>query len=271
MWNYKKAIVIGCPGAGKSTFSKKLHAVTNLPLFHMDALYWNKDCTHISQEALVRKQKEIFKQERFIVDGNYISTLELRIQEADIVFLFDLPTETCLNGAKNRKGNTPEMPCFLPSNAELLEYISHFSADVMPRISRLLRQYNKQTVCFRSHQEVDAYIDKLRTVTVQIDRPLGTFHPEHKDLFYPINYGYIAGLLAGDGEEQDAYVLGVDTPVSVFCGKLIAIIHRTDDVEDKWVVAPENMQFSVSEIERLVHFQEQYFAHTIELLFPTEA
>lgn len=111
MFDYKKVVVIGCPGAGKSTFSRKLHTVTNLPLFHMDAIYWNKDCTHITREELIEKQKKIFEIDSFIIDGNFKSTLELRIKEADIVFLFDLPTETCIDGAKNRKGNRPEMPC----------------------------------------------------------------------------------------------------------------------------------------------------------------
>lgn len=82
-----------------------------------------------------------------------------------------------------------------------------------------------------------------KKVTVKIDRPRGTFHPEHKDLYYPINYGYIEDLIAEDGEEQDAYVLGVNKPVETFSGVLIAIIHRIDDVEDKWVVAPDNMHF----------------------------
>lgn len=105
-----------------------------------------------------------------------------------------------------------------------------------------------------------------KKVTVKIDRPLGTFHPEHKDLYYPINYGYIEGLIAEDGEEQDAYVLGVNKPVATFSGVLIAVIHRIDDVEDKWVVAPDNMHFSISEIEEKVNFQEKYFQHTIEIL-----
>lgn len=104
-----------------------------------------------------------------------------------------------------------------------------------------------------------------KKVTVKIDRPLGTFHPEHNDLYYPINYGYIEGLIADDGEEQDAYVLGVNKPVESFSDVLIAIIHRIDDVEDKWVVAPDNMHFSISEIEEKVNFQEKYFQHTIEI------
>lgn len=97
------------------------------------------------------------------------------------------------------------------------------------------------------------------TVKVIIDRPLGTYHPKHKDLFYPINYGYIEGIIAPDGEEQDAYILGVYEPVSEFTGKIIAIIKRFNDVEEKWVVAPENMTFTKEEIMKQVEFQEKYF------------
>ncbi len=102
-------------------------------------------------------------------------------------------------------------------------------------------------------------------VTVTVDRPMGSFHPEHKDIFYPINYGYIKGVIAPDGEEQDAYILGVDKPVEKFTGKIIAIIHRLDDSEDKWVVCPENMTYSKEEIAQLVKFQEQFFKTEIIL------
>lgn len=98
-----------------------------------------------------------------------------------------------------------------------------------------------------------------KIVKVTVDRPLGSYHPKHKDIFYPINYGYIEGIIAPDGEEQDAYILGVDEPVKAFCGRVIAIIHRIDDVEDKWVVAPEEMTFTADEIMEHVRFQEQYF------------
>ena len=104
------------------------------------------------------------------------------------------------------------------------------------------------------------------TVTVTVDRPLGSYHPEHPDLYYPINYGYIKGTLAPDGEEQDAYILGVDIPLSEFTGKVIAVIHREDDIEDKWVVAPDGMAFTESQIRSLTHFQEQFFKITIKLL-----
>ncbi|MCM1544571.1 MAG: inorganic pyrophosphatase [Ruminococcus sp.] len=96
-------------------------------------------------------------------------------------------------------------------------------------------------------------------VEVIVDRPLGSCHPNHKDMYYPINYGYVKGIIAPDGEEQDAYILGVDEPVDKFTGKVVAIIHRFDDVEEKWVVAPEDKTFSLEEIKAQVAFQEQYF------------
>ena len=96
-------------------------------------------------------------------------------------------------------------------------------------------------------------------VTITVDRPLGSFHPVHKDMYYPINYGYIKGIMAPDGEEQDAYILGVERAVQEFTGRIIAIIHRHDDVEEKWVAAPEGMTFTKEEIMEAVRFQEQYF------------
>lgn len=96
-------------------------------------------------------------------------------------------------------------------------------------------------------------------VTVTVDRAMGTYHPKHPDIYYPVNYGYIKGIIAPDGEEQDAYILGVNEPVEEFTGKIIAIIHRNDDVEEKWIVAPDNVSFSKEGIMKQVHFQERYF------------
>ena len=97
------------------------------------------------------------------------------------------------------------------------------------------------------------------TVTVTVDRPLGSYHPEYKDMYYPINYGYIEGVMAPDGEEQDAYILGVNEPVDKFTGKIMAIVHRKDDIEEKWVVVPNGMMFSKDEIRQQIYFQGQYF------------
>ena len=96
-------------------------------------------------------------------------------------------------------------------------------------------------------------------VKVIVDRPLGSYHPGHKDLYYPINYGYIEGIFAFDKEEQDAYILGVYEPIKEFTGVVIAIVRRLDDVEDKWVVAPMGVSYLKEEIIKLVQFQEKYF------------
>ena len=102
-------------------------------------------------------------------------------------------------------------------------------------------------------------------VKVTVDRPLGSYHPKHKDIYYPVNYGYIEGIIAPDGEEQDAYILGVNEPVEEFTGRIIAIIHRFDDVEEKWVVVPENKSFTKDEIMQQVEFQEKYFDSEIRM------
>ena len=104
-----------------------------------------------------------------------------------------------------------------------------------------------------------------KVVEVIVDRPLGTYHPKHKDIYYPVNYGYIKDVMAGDGEEQDAYILGVHEPIKEFTGKVIAIIHRFDDIEEKLVVATEGVSFSKDEIMQQVNFQEQFFKIEIKM------
>lgn len=104
-----------------------------------------------------------------------------------------------------------------------------------------------------------------KIVKVIVDRQLGSYHPKHKNIFYPINYGYVEGIIAPDGEEQDAYIIGVDVPVKEFTGKVIAIIHRYDDIEEKWVVASENASLTKNEIIEQVNFQEQYFKFEVKM------
>ncbi len=101
-----------------------------------------------------------------------------------------------------------------------------------------------------------------KTVTVKMDRPIGSKHP-HCDIFYLVNYGYIEGVKAPDGDELDAYVLGVFEPKDSFKGRCIAIIHRTDDNDDKLVVVPEGKDYSDEQIRALTEFQEQYFKSEI--------
>ena len=104
-----------------------------------------------------------------------------------------------------------------------------------------------------------------KTVDILIDRPLGSVHPKYPNLVYPINYGYIPGVFGGDGEELDVYLLGVDTTVKEYTARIIGIVHRDNDVEDKLIAAPEGIQFTKEEIEQAVHFQEQYFESEVYL------
>ena len=103
-----------------------------------------------------------------------------------------------------------------------------------------------------------------KTVHVEVDRPIGYVHG---DIVYPVNYGYIPGILAGDGEEQDAYILGVAEPISAFDGTVIGAIRRLNDCEDKLVVAPTGTVLHQGQIAEATHFQEQYFTSTIDCLF----
>ena len=126
-----------------------------------------------------------------------------------------------------------------------------------------LRDLNYLNIPYNNDSSIEGseYWRKLigKIVTVTVDRPIGSYHPVHKNLYYPINYGYVKGIIAQDGEEQDAYVIGVDVPVKEYTGKVIAVIHRNDDVEEKWVVCPEDRAFTKEEIEEIVRFQEQFF------------
>ena len=129
---------------------------------------------------------------------------------------------------------------------------------------------NRKNITIQLDKCIDAILRKEKkigkTVRVIVDRPKGGRHPEHPDMIYPINYGYIEGIMAADGEEQDAYILGVDEPISEFVGRVIAVIHRADDVEDKWVVADEKSRYTEEEIRELTYFQEQYFQSTIQMI-----
>ena len=115
-------------------------------------------------------------------------------------------------------------------------------------------------------RQVRGYLGQL--VTIEIDRPIGYVHckKDAVQLVYPINYGYIPGVLGGDGEELDVYLLGVEQPVERYTCRVVGIVHRANDVEDKLIAAPDGMHFSAEQMRRAVHFQEQYYFTLIEPL-----
>lgn len=115
-------------------------------------------------------------------------------------------------------------------------------------------------------KERDCLLARLlgEMVHVKVDRPMGFCRG---DMVYPVNYGFVPGVMAGDGEEQDAYILGIDHPIDEFDGRVIGIVRRKNDREDKLVVAPDGMQLHQGEIARAVAFQERYFDTSIDALF----
>ena len=104
-----------------------------------------------------------------------------------------------------------------------------------------------------------------KTVHIKIDRPVGSIHHKHPSLIYPINYGYIPNVIGGDGEELDVYLLGVDTPVEEFTARIIGIVHRHNDAEDKLIAAPEGIHFDKREIWESIWFQELYYDSELEM------
>jgi len=162
MFKYKKIVVIGCSGSGKSTFSRRLAEITGLPLYYLDMIWWRKDCSHISRLSFERKQKAIIKTDKWIIDGNFRRTIELRISRAELIYFLDLPTQVCIDGVLNR-GKRPDMPCDLPADDELIEYIKNYDVNCKPLIMHLFKQYpDKKIITFHSHKEIDLYIENLK-------------------------------------------------------------------------------------------------------------
>ena len=161
----KRVIVIGCPGSGKTTFAEKLCTATDLPLYHLDAIWHKPDRTHITREEFDERLAKILSLDKWIVDGNYSRTVERRIAACDTVFLFDLPTEECLAGAVARLGKKrPDMPWVDAAlDPALRAEIERFSEQVLPTIYRLIDAYEdgRRIVIFKSRAEADAFIGSL--------------------------------------------------------------------------------------------------------------
>ena len=161
--NYKKIIVIGCSGAGKSTFSKQLSEILNIPVYYLDRVYWLPDASHLDRPVFIRKQKEIMKKDSWIIDGNYRKTIKYRIKECELVYFFDMPTEVCIEGVLKRDKKREDITCELEPNEELISDIKAYPKIVRPAVLKLFEKYPEvKVVTFQHHEEVDAYLDKLR-------------------------------------------------------------------------------------------------------------
>lgn len=158
----RKAIVIGCPGAGKSTFARKLQEATGLPLYYLDMLWHKPDRTTVSRDTFDAALDEILKTEAWIIDGNYQRTLARRLEYCDTVFLLDYPLEVCLAGAASRVGQVrEEMPWVEETFDEAFrQFILEFPQSTLPEIYRLLEQYweGRRIVVLHSREEAEAWL-----------------------------------------------------------------------------------------------------------------
>lgn len=161
----KKIIVIGCPGSGKSTFSKALHKITGIPLFHLDMMYWNEDKTIVEKSVFRGRLANAIRKNEWIIDGNYGSTMELRMQECDTVIFLDYPLDVCLSGIKERKGKLrSDMPWVETGEDDeaFIEFIKNYNSQSRPQVVELLSKYSdKNIVIFKNRSEADAFLRRF--------------------------------------------------------------------------------------------------------------
>ena len=163
----QKVIVIGCPGSGKSTFSGALHRATGLPLVHLDRLFWNADRTTVERTVFRARLDEALQREDWIIDGNYASTMELRMEACDTVFFLDYPTELCLEGIAARVGQPrSDLPWVEAgeTDAEFVEFVHSYAVQNRPQVLALLERYAyKNIFIFTDRSQADAFLAGLQS------------------------------------------------------------------------------------------------------------
>ena len=164
-FSYKRVAVIGCPGSGKSTFSRALRDATGLPLYHLDAIYWRDDRTTLPREEFYPLQREIIARDAWIIDGNYGSTMEWRVEACDLLVFLDFPTDLCLAGVRARRGQVrSDIPWVEDGeDEEFMAFIRGFETESRPKILELIEQHpGKAVLTFTSHAEADEFLRALK-------------------------------------------------------------------------------------------------------------
>jgi len=162
----EKVIIIGCPGSGKSTFGREIKRITELPLYHLDMMFWNEDKTTVSKEIFIERLQEVMSNPKWIIDGNYSGSMEMRIKECDTVFFLDYPTEVCMDGIRDRKGKPrSDMPWIENDNTdeEFIDFIKNYNIESRPKVIMLLKKYSsKNIVVFHSRVESEEYLLSMK-------------------------------------------------------------------------------------------------------------
>ncbi|MBQ6182414.1 MAG: adenylate kinase [Clostridia bacterium] len=163
----KKVIVIGCPGSGKSVFSRELHEITGLPLYPLDMIRWRPDKTFIPREQLIERLMEIFAEDEWIIDGNYGSTMELRMTYCDTIFFLDYPTELCYESIMKRRGTVrPDLP-WVESHDDIDEdfvnTVLNYNKINRPAVLERLERFSDREIhIFKNREEATAFLESLK-------------------------------------------------------------------------------------------------------------
>lgn len=275
--------IYGASGSGTSTLGRKISEELGYKFMDTDDYFWlptNPQYTtqRSKEERLALMKKDISENDNVVISGSLVDWGDELIPLFTLAIRLVTDTEIRIERLKIREKKEfgdrimPGGDMYI-NHMEFIEWAREYDTGSVDMRSKAKHdEWQKLLLCkqivLNGADDLEENFKKVQveinsviggTVTVTVDRPLGSYHPEHKDMYYPINYGYVEGIMAPDGEEQDAYILGVDEAVEKFTGKIIAIVHRYDDVEEKWVVAPEGMIFAKEEIKDKIRFQEQYF------------
>ena len=160
----KKIIVIGCPGSGKSTFSRALYNKTGIPLYHLDMMYWNADKTTVEKSVFRERLSAVLDKDAWIIDGNYGSTMEIRMAACDTVIFLDYPLDICLDGIRQRRGKQRgDMPWIeTEEDAEFIEFIKSYNEQQKPKVLELLQKYgDRNIIIFKSREDADGFLALL--------------------------------------------------------------------------------------------------------------
>lgn len=159
-------MVIGCPGSGKSTFSRTLHDKTGIPLYHLDLMYWNADKTIVDRNVFQERLLHVIQKEEWIMDGNYESSIELRLRACDTVFFLDYPFEVCLDGVWSRAGKVrPDVPWPAAENEEdpeLIDFVKSYNSESRPGVIELLNKYSdKKIYIFKKRGDAEEFLNRI--------------------------------------------------------------------------------------------------------------